>query len=445
MTIHTNHAAASIVFATTPADGHTVPALPVARALIERGHRIRWYAGRKYADRIRAIGAEYLPMSDHDFSLVGLDEYFPERAQLSGIAKLKFDMTDGFARPSRTHLADLRTALDREPADLIVGDTGMGAGPMLTELGGPPFVALGISVVGFPSDDVPPFGLGLRPTSSAIGTLRNRLLHTLVRRTLFAAMSRAVNEIRTDVGLPARDEIVFEYMLHAARYIQLGARSFEYPQRDLPGHIRFVGPVRPDPVQGWTEPDWWPELDSGRPVVVLNQGTVATDPKELLLPGIRALSEQDVLVVAVTGGRAPHALGSLPANAHVERFIPFDRLLPRADVLVTNAGFGGVQLALAAGVPIVAAGKTEDKVEVAGRVAFSGVGIDLGTQTPSPEDISNAVAQVLSDDRYRRRAAELQAEIAAAGREHAAADELEDLLPSRLGSDSRLNMTGHRE
>lgn len=37
---------ASFIFATTPADGHTVPALPIARTLVERGHTVRWYAGR---------------------------------------------------------------------------------------------------------------------------------------------------------------------------------------------------------------------------------------------------------------------------------------------------------------------------------------------------------------------------------------------------------------
>jgi UDP:flavonoid glycosyltransferase YjiC (YdhE family) len=59
--------------------------LPIVGALIERGHTVRWYAGRKYADRIRAVGAEYLPMSDHAYSLVGLDEFFPARAELSGL------------------------------------------------------------------------------------------------------------------------------------------------------------------------------------------------------------------------------------------------------------------------------------------------------------------------------------------------------------------------
>lgn len=166
MNTHAIATPSRILFATTPADGHTVPALPIARILVERGHDVRWYAGRKYADRIEAIGAEYVPMSDHDFSVVGLDDFFPERATLSGFAKLKFDMAVAFSRPARTHLADLTSVLREEPADLLVGDTGFIAGPMITELDGPPFAAFGISVIGFPSRDVPPFGSGLRPTAS---------------------------------------------------------------------------------------------------------------------------------------------------------------------------------------------------------------------------------------------------------------------------------------
>ena len=169
------------------------------------------------------------------------------------------------------------------------------------------------------------------------------------------------------------------------------------------------------------------DLDAGKPVIVLNQGTVATDPTELLQPGLAALADEDVLVVAVTGGRDPRELGALPANARAERYIPFDRLLPKADVLVTNAGFGAIQLALAAGVPIVAAGKTEDKVEVAARVGWSGVGINLRTQRPRQESITAAVRRVLSDDRFRQRAHELQGEITSAGREQGAAEELERL------------------
>ena len=92
-------------------------------------------------------------------------------------------------------------------------------------------------------------------------------------------------------------------------------------------------------------------------MILVNQGTVATEPHELLQPALTALAGEDVLVVAVTGGRDPAELGWVPANARVERFIPFERLLPYVYVLVTNGGFGAVQLALADGVPIVAAGR----------------------------------------------------------------------------------------
>jgi UDP:flavonoid glycosyltransferase YjiC (YdhE family) len=103
----------------------------------------------------------------------------------------------------------------------------------------------------------------------------------------------------------------------------------------------------------------------------------------------------------------------LPANARLERFIPHDRLLPHVDVMVTNGGYGGVQQALANGVPLVVAGDSEDKPEVAARVHWSGAGVDLRTGSPSKAMVSRAVRRVLTHPSYRRRARALQAEIAA--------------------------------
>ena len=99
----------------------------------------------------------------------------------------------------------------------------------------------------------------------------------------------------------------------------------------------------------------------------------------------RALARDDVLVVATTGGPDPEPLRrGLPANVRLERFVPHDLLLPHVDVMVTNGGYGGVQQALANGVPLVVAGDSEDKPEVAARVQWSGTGINLHTGRPSP-------------------------------------------------------------
>ncbi|HEU5265625.1 MAG TPA: hypothetical protein VFU35_02950, partial [Jatrophihabitans sp.] len=67
------------LFATAPAVGHTRPALPIASLLVERGHSVRWYAGTAFADAIAETGATFVPMSADDYSVGGLDEFFPER------------------------------------------------------------------------------------------------------------------------------------------------------------------------------------------------------------------------------------------------------------------------------------------------------------------------------------------------------------------------------
>jgi UDP:flavonoid glycosyltransferase YjiC (YdhE family) len=196
--------------------------------------------------------------------------------------------------------------------------------------------------------------------------------------------------------------------------------AFEYPRSDLPENVEFVGAFLPEGVDEWTPPEWWADvLDAratGRPVVLVTQGTIATDPRNLILPAIEGLAGSDVLVIATTVGFDADEVippAERPANVRLTPFVPFTELLPLTDLVVTNGGYGGVQLALANGVPLVVAGLTEDKMEVSARVTWSGTGIALKTDTPSPRQVQQAVATVLGDPAYRARAEELRSAYAA--------------------------------
>lgn len=190
--------------------------------------------------------------------------------------------------------------------------------------------------------------------------------------------------------------------------------QFDYPRSDLPSKVRYVGAVHPMPSRGFRRPRWWPLLDGERPVVHVTQGiTDKTDLGRLLEPTIEALADEDVVVIASTGGRDLDVLRTpVPANTYVAEYLPHDLLMPKVDVLVTNGGYGTVQRALSCGVPLVVAGTTGDEPEVAARVAWSGAGIDLRTGTPEPAAIRRAVREVLADKRYLRRARELEAAFA---------------------------------
>ena len=134
----------------------------------------------------------------------------------------------------------------------------------------------------------------------------------------------------------------------------------------------------------------------------MTQGTVATDPTEVILPALEALRDEDVHVVAVTGGPDPEALGPVPANARVERYVPFAALMPHVSAYITNGGYGGLHYALAHGVPVVSVGKTEDKAKLAARVSWSGVGVGMKSQVARPEPPARRGAHAAVRARVRR-------------------------------------------
>jgi MGT family glycosyltransferase len=214
------------------------------------------------------------------------------------------------------------------------------------------------------------------------------------------------------VELPILNRSVLERIVEAPDLYLLGTiPEFEYPRSDLYEHTHFVGTFTSKPIEPFNPPAWWDELQDDKPFVLVTQGTLANDNlNELLVPTIRALAQENVFVVATTGSIALNdiKLTSLPDNVRLEQFIPFYYLMPYVDVMVTNGGFGSVQLALSNGVPLVVAGETEEKPEIAARVAWGGLGINLKTGRPSEKNIREAVKTILRDPSYRQKARQLQ-------------------------------------
>ena len=171
------------------------------------------------------------------------------------------------------------------------------------------------------------------------------------------------------------------------------------------------------------------------PVILVNQGTVAVDPEDLIVPAVGGLKDEQVLniVVPVQAGE----LGSLPGNVRAAPFIPFGNLLPHVDVVVTNGGYGGTQMALAHGIPLVVAGNTEDKMEVAARVEWAGAGINLRRKRPSPAEVRDAVKRVLVNPVYRENARRIQDDFA----RHDAPTRAAELLEALVGGKAKQEYT----
>ena len=423
----------SYLITCTPAHGHVVPLLQIARHLLARGHEVSFLTSSRYAERVHAAGARFLPLpAEADVDLDDADGAFPERIGLTGPAALRFDMSTLFVRPGAAQLAAVRAELDAHPVDAVLTEPLFVGGALLQLLPAnerPPVVVLGIFPLGARSADTAPFGLGVTPLPGPIGRLRNAALRTVAERAIFGGVQREADEMaRREVGR-GLGGFVLDWAGRADAYVQFTVPEFEYPRADLPAGVTFAGPLPPVPSDA-ALPSWWSDLDGSRPVVHVTQGTIAnSDFGQLVLPTIRALAETGVLVVVSTGGRTLHALaGVLPRNVRVAEYLPYDRLLPLVDVLVTNGGYGGVQQALAHGIPLVVAGQTEDKVEVCARVGWSGAGVNLRTSTATPKQVAQAVDRVLTTPSFRAHAERIGAAMRASDAWRSLDDALDELV-----------------
>ena len=411
------------VLCTTPAQGHTAPLLALARRLVDEGHDVVFFTTAHYRDKVAATGASFVPFADeydaHDLMVAN-----PERESSSkrGVRGVKDDLRRIFIGPIPGQCRDLRAILADEPVDAIVVDT-MFLGALPLALGRredrPVIVCVGVMPYAARSRDTAPFGVALQPGAGPLARARNLALNWITEHGALADIQRFARHRLAEAGVEQRGRFPGYFIDLPPKvvdaYMQATVAGFEYPRSDLAPSVRFVGPILAPPTADFDEPPWWGELGGGRQVVHVTQGTLDNaDLARLLLLTVRALADDDVLVVATTGGPDPEPLrAGLPANARLERFIPHDRLLPHVDVMVTNGGYGGVQQALANGVPLVVAGDSEDKPEVAARVHWSGVGVNLRTGRPSPAMVAHAVRRVLERRSYHLRARGLQAQIAA--------------------------------
>ncbi|MBC8070797.1 MAG: glycosyltransferase [Deltaproteobacteria bacterium] len=421
---------ARILIATVPIAGHIGPFLPIARRLAARGHEVRWYTHEKYRARIEATGAGLVAArSACRYDDSDLPGSFAARPARAGIRQLAFDIKHVFIDDAPGQVHDLaQIAVDFHP-DVVLCDAAFVGGGMYRELSHTPQVVLGVVPLSLGGDDVAPFGLGIAPSASLLGRLRNRMLHWVVQHVVFRDVQQHWQQTRARVGLPAAGWVL-DASAHGSLYLQPTVPGFEYPRRALPGSVRFIGALPVEAPREWTPPPWWAELDGGRPVVHVTQGTIANDRPLLFAPALEGLANDDVLVVISTGGKPPASLGlsELPANARVGTFLSYPELLPKTAAMITNGGYGGVQAGLQHGVPIAVAGTSEDKPEVAARVAWSGGGIDLRTASPSPTAVRDAVRALLHTPRYRERARELAREYAEHDAITRAVEHIETLL-----------------
>lgn len=402
-----------ILMASTSAPGHLNPLLAAADVLRKQNHEVVVQGAAAVRPTIEADGLPFLPfLPEADVSVEQYLAEFPERQDMPpGLEMICFDMEHYFGRLLPAQAAGLKMALRDFSADVIVVDSLFFATlPMLLAPRDrrPAIVHLGVSVLNVGSGKNVPARQGV-PKKDLDGERERR------ERLLLKPVQAFFNATLTKIGSrPLPCPLLESMSTLPDLYLHPGIRSFEYPDESSTSPVQFIGgplSLRKQHVL----PNWWNELDQTKRLVLITQGTVANrDLGQLVGPALVGLGEEkDLILLVTTGGQPIESIPvPIPANARVVEFLPYDLVMRSVDLLITNGGYGTVNMALSHGIPIVSGGLTEDKEEVSAHVEWAGIGIDLRVNQANPEAVRNAARKVLDMPVYRARSRELAREFA---------------------------------
>jgi EryCIII-like glycosyltransferase len=234
--------------------------------------------------------------------------------------------------------------------------------------------------------------------ASAIAAERHGVPHARVGISL--AM---VEEAALAIAAPTLDEVEPRVSEAIARSPYLTCFPESLDRAPFPAR-RFRDPAldgrEPAPL-----PDWWPGNET--PLLYLTFGSVAAALAGLddaYRKAIDAVAELPVRVL-LTSGRELE-LGPVPANVHVEPWVPQQDVLAHAAAVVCHGGSGTVIGSLGAGRPLVVAPLFADQPFNAYRVAAVGAGV-----VSSLDGLRTSIERVLGENRYRRAAEQLAVEM----------------------------------
>ncbi|PNI07651.1 UDP-glucuronosyltransferase [Arthrobacter sp. AFG7.2] len=424
-----------ILFASQAIDGHLNPMTGVAMRLKERGHDVRWYTGPVFAEKLQDLGIPLFPFQRAiEHRADNLFELYPERAKLKGPWAIGFDGEKIFASNISNFFEDIRE-LDQEfPFDALVVDSSMFIQRLVAHVLGKPVVNV-VVIPNMESDPlVPPLFFGFRPprnpAEKALQGMAGLLSNKVILRRAHLSYRRQHTFYRQDV--PKGGRLTDDAYRCSDAIIQTGTPSLDFPRRHNNPKVHYVGALLPyrRPLTAARE-----ELPHGYPAtIVVTQGTVDNaDQDKLIIPALEALKDMDALVIVATGGRGTARLRDRypQPHIHVRDYVDFAAVFESTDVFVTNGGFGGVQLALSKGVPLVMSGINEGKSDVNARVEYAGAGINLRTESAAPAKIRTAVRSILADPQWKDRARQMQQEFARQDPAQAAAEVIESVTGSR--------------
>lgn len=394
-----------VLFTTQPGTGHLRPMVPLAQALLAKGHEVAVACAESFVPQVEAAGLRPF-VAGLDWLESEPEHAFPEMADMSPAEKDEA-ITDIFVDIAANYMThDLLELCANWKPDLLVRDYSEYGACIVGELLGIPHAVV---------------GLGL-------------YLPDYITKMV---MEKPLAYLRSAYGLPAQPamEMLTKYL-----YLSLLPPSYQFPEYSLPSVTHALRPFADNPASAADLPAWVHQLPD-QPTVYVSMGTVFNRVPDIFKTIIAGLENEPVNVIITVGrNQDPALFGPTAVNIHIEQFIPQHALMPYCNAVVTHGGINTILTGLSYGLPLVVIPLVGHQLQNVTRCKALQAGIPLMTEllavdpsqiglndpqsaalglfgeaaaTFSPQSVRQAVHSLLNNPVYRQSAQAIQAEMAA--------------------------------
>ncbi len=390
------------LFIVPPLTGHINPTLSVGAELLNQGHQAAWACHEALATGFELTlkenlpdGAAFIPVRDK----MTLDDYkrITEKSKKTkGIKSLKFLYEDVFIPMAKSTKTGIEEAVETFQPDVIINDQQVFAGAIVAYQKGIPYASFCTTSAGV-----------LEPLEGF-----NKITEWEINQILNLQKSYGIN-IDEKLNSSSTLTIVFS------------SKTFVGENYEFPDFYKFVGPSISERTDN-TDFPWEKLKNSTLPKVLISLGTVNQDIGQKFFKKIHdAFINKKILVIVIS---PEEFFDTIPDNFIVRKRIPQLKVIPYVDAVVSHAGHNTVCETLANGLPLIVTPIKDDQSKVASQVVAAEAGIRLKYLRFKPDDMYNAVVEVIKNPSYKQNAQRIKKSFDNAGGAKRAVDLLKELL-----------------
>ncbi|MBM2619536.1 glycosyltransferase family 1 protein [Actinoplanes sp. LDG1-06] len=384
--------------------GDVAPYTGLGARLQEEGHEVTLATHGLFEELVRSRGLGF-----HALPLDTQEEMTSKLAASGTSSPLKVTLeVNKVVAAHATPMAQAMLAAARSADVAMLTPAGWIGGHVAEGLGLP---SMGVYLQPMtPTREFPPCTV----TTRSLGGWGNRQAATTLRSLGQKPFSKAVDQLRTELGLPLMKPGAWLAQVDAARWpICYGYSPIVVPQpADWPEWNHTVGYWWPAP-----DPDFKPApelvdfLAAGPPPVYIGFGSMPVEDREALSQlVVSALRRSELRAVVNTGWAGLNTAGE---NVCTVAEVPHDWLFPQVAAVVHHAGAGTAAAGLRAGVPAVPVPFMVDQPFWAQRLRGLGVAPEvIPFRRLTADRLAAALTEATTNPEYRRRATDVAARLA---------------------------------